>query len=64
MTPSPTATTPATPVQSEASTVIGLLFELGVAAAGIFVKNPNHIGTASNIIGVLQALLPQLESIP
>jgi len=49
--------------QSEASKIIGLLYTMGVAAAAIFVKNPNHVQTASNIVSVLNAELPSLQSI-
>ena len=66
MAPDPTSTpapVPVTAPQTEASKIIGLLFSLGVAAAAIFVKNPNHLQTASNIIAVLQAELPGLEGL-
>jgi len=48
--------------QSEASKIVGLLFSIGTAAAAIFVKNPNHQETAASIVGVLQQLLPDIES--
>ena len=54
--------TTATP-QTELSKIIGLLFMMGTAAAAIFVKNPNHQQTASNIIGTLQELLPSIEAL-
>lgn len=60
---STTATPAPTPLQTEASKIIGLLFTLGTAAAAIFVKNANHVGTASTIIGILQDLLPQIEGL-
>jgi len=57
-------TPPVTPApQSEASKIIGLLFTLGLGAAAIFVKNPNHVATAGNIVTLLQALLPAIESL-
>jgi hypothetical protein len=55
------AATPAP--QSEASKIVGLLYTLGVAAAAIFVKNPNHQQTASAIVTTLNELLPEIESI-
>ena len=57
----PTTTTP--PPQTRASRLFGLLYTLGIAAAAIFGKNPNHEGTAENIINVLNAELPNIESI-
>jgi len=60
-----TQATPATPapVQTEASKILGLLFTVSASAAAIFVKNPNHVSTASSIVTVLQSLLPELESL-
>jgi hypothetical protein len=55
--------TQAAPAQSEASKIFGLLYTLGIAAAAIFVKNPNHIQTATSIVNVLQAELPNIEGI-
>ncbi len=56
--------TPVTPApQTEASKIVGLLFGVGTAAAAIFVKNPNHQQTAAAIVQVLQALLPEIESL-
>lgn len=63
MTPTTATTATPTPAQSEASKIIGVIFTLGVAAASIFVKNANHVATASTIISVLEDLLPGLESI-
>lgn len=57
------STTPTPAPQSEASKIIGLLFSLGTAAAALFIKNPNHVATAGNIINVLSALLPQVEAL-
>lgn len=62
MTPTTPSITPAAP-QSEASKIIGLLFTVGVGAVSIFVKNPNHLTTAGNILGILEELLPAIESI-
>jgi hypothetical protein len=59
----PTATPATTAPQTKASKLFGLLFTLGIAAAAIFVKNPNHQTTAENIINVLNAELPNIESI-
>ena len=58
-TPIPTPNQP----QTDLSKILGLLFMMGTAAAGIFVKNPNHQNTASEIIAVLDSLLPNLESL-
>jgi hypothetical protein len=56
--------TPAAPApQSEASKIIGLLFTLGVAAASVFVKNPNHVATAGTIVNILQSELGNLEAL-
>ena len=55
------STTPTPAPQSEASKIIGLIYSLGIAAAAIFVKNANHQQTASNIVTVLNAELPNLE---
>jgi hypothetical protein len=52
-----------TPVQSELSKILGLLFTMGTAAAAIFVKNPNHQQTAGSIISVLNQLLPGIEEL-
>ena len=57
-----TSSTP-TPAQTELSKILGLFFSVETAAAAIFVKNPNHQQTASNIISVLQQLLPNLEQL-
>lgn len=51
------------PAQSEASKIIGLLFTVGLAAASIFVKNPNHIATANTLANTLAELLPGLEGL-
>jgi len=57
------STTPTPAPQSEAAKIIGELFTVGVAAASIFVKNPSHQQTASNIVAILNALLPGLEGL-
>jgi len=62
--PNPSLTTTTTqPAQSEASKVLGVLFILGTTAASIFIKNQNHVQTASTIINVLYELLPSIEGI-
>lgn len=57
------STTPVPAPQSEASKLVGLLYALGVSAAAIFVKNPNHQTTASAIITTLNNLLPNIEAL-
>ena len=57
----PTPPIPVAVPQSEASKIFGLIYALGIAAAAIFVKNSAHVQTASNIINVLQAELPNIE---
>jgi hypothetical protein len=58
-----TTTTPAPGAKATASEIIGLLYTLGVAAATVFVKNPAHVQTAQNIIAILNAELPNIESL-
>lgn len=49
--------------QSEVSKIVGLLYTLGISAAGIFVKNSNHVQTANAIVSVLTNLLPEIEAL-
>lgn len=55
--------TSANAAQSTGSQLLGLLFTLGIEAASIFVKNPNHQATAGAIITALGNILPELESL-
>lgn len=51
--------TPAPPTEEQK--IVASLFEIGTAAAAFFVKNPNHVQTASTITQILGGLLPDLE---
>jgi hypothetical protein len=59
----PTVSSTPAPGQSKASVLLGLLFTLGIDAASIFIKNPNHQNTAGSIITALGNILPELESL-
>lgn len=54
-TPTPTPTTP-----TMAQTILRDLFELGVGAVAIFVKNPASQQQAANIITILKDIFPNL----
>jgi len=58
-----TTSTTSTAPQSEVSKIVGLLYTLGISAAGIFVKNSNHVQTANAIVSVLTNLLPEIEAL-
>jgi len=62
MTPA-TPATPAPPPQSEISKLLGVIYTLGIGAVAIFVKNPNHLTTATSIVTILEDLLPSLEAL-
>jgi hypothetical protein len=57
----PTTTSTAKP--SLATQITNFLLGLGVAAAEIAVKNPEHAGTAGEIIGAAEVLIPALLAI-
>lgn len=59
----PTVSSTPAPGQSKASVLLGLLFTLGIDAASIFIKNPNHQNTAGSIITALGNILPELEAL-
>jgi hypothetical protein len=62
MSPTTTTTTTTAPVSTPSTieTVLQDLFELGIGAASIFVKNPSSQQTAVNIINILKTVFPQL----
>ena len=45
---------------STLETILADVFELGLGAIGIFVKNPNHQQTAVNVANVLKTIFPFL----
>lgn len=59
MDPSDTTVQPP-PSSSEAQTIIQDLFELGVGAAALYVKNPATLARAASIIEILQGVFPKL----
>lgn len=52
-----------TNTQSEMSKIMGILYVVGITAAAIFVKNPNHVQTASNILTMLNTELPTIQNL-
>jgi hypothetical protein len=56
VTPAPAPAVPETLFQ----TILRDIFELGIGAAAIFVKNPASQQRAANIITILQTIFPHL----